>query len=207
MFPYLKEGDIVFFKKYKKNKSILKNRQIVIFNHPIKNKYLIKRINSVNQNNVEVIGDNIEFSEDSNKFGLINNEKIIGIVTSKLIIPKLKNFLIQNNLTDFEKLSNLSDLDINEIQRKSSLCTLNNLKKIRAIAIFKKEIGISPPQAYLLLHCGISSLKSLSLSTPYELERKISRLERILRVKTETDTTFTLLKEWIKKASQIDKSI
>ena len=97
MFPCLKEGDIVFFKKYKKNKSILKNRQIVIFNHPINNKNLIKRINSVNQNNVEVIGDNIEFSEDSNKFGLINNEKIIGIVTSKLIFPKLKNFLIQKN--------------------------------------------------------------------------------------------------------------
>jgi len=118
-----------------------------------------------------------------------------------------KSFFIQNNLADFEKLSNLSDLDINEIQRKSSLCTLNNLKKIRAIAIFKKEIGISPPQAYLLLHCGISSLKSLSLSTPFELERKIGRLERILRVKTETDITFALLKEWIKKASQIDKSI
>ena len=40
-----------------------------------------------------------------------------------------KSFFIKNNLTDFEKLSNLSDLDINEIQRKSSLCTLNNLKK------------------------------------------------------------------------------
>ena len=118
-----------------------------------------------------------------------------------------KSFFIQNNLTDFEKLSNLSDLDINEIQRKSSLCTLNNLKKIRAIAIFKKEIGISPPQAYLLLHCGISSIKSLSLSTPYELERKVGRLEWILRVKNETGTTFSLLKEWIKKASQIDKSI
>ena len=117
-----------------------------------------------------------------------------------------KSFFVQKNLTDFEKLSNLSDLDINEILRKSSLCTWNNLKKIRAIAIFKKEIGISPPQAYLLLHCGISSLKSLSLSTPYELERKIGRLERILRVKTETDITFALLKEWIKKASQIDKS-
>ena len=50
-----------------------------------------------------------------------------------------KSFFIKNNLTDFEKLSNLSDLDINEIQRKSSLCTLNNLKKIRAIAIFKKK--------------------------------------------------------------------
>ena len=118
-----------------------------------------------------------------------------------------KSFFVQNNLTDFEKLSNLSDQEINEIQKKSSLCTLNNLKKIRAIAIFKKEIGISPPQAYLLLHCGISSTKSLSQSTPYELERKIGRLERSLRVKNETDTTFSLLKEWIKKACQIDKSI
>ena len=118
-----------------------------------------------------------------------------------------KSFLIQNNLTDLEKLSNLSDLDINEIQRNSQLCTLNNLKKIRTIAIFKKEIGISPPQGYLLLHCGISSIKSLSLSTPYELERKIGRLERILRVKTKTYTNFSLLKEWIKKASQVYKSI
>ena len=102
-----------------------------------------------------------------------------------------KSFFIKNNLTEFEKLSNLSDQEINEIQRKSQLCTLNNLKKIRTIAIFKKEIGISPPQAYLLLHCGISSIKSLSLSTPYELERKIGRLERTLRVRTETEATFT----------------
>ena len=115
-----------------------------------------------------------------------------------------KSFFIQKNIIDFEKLSNLSDFDIDKIQRNSPFCTLNNLKKIRAIAIFKKEIGISPPEAYLLLHCGIGSIKSLSLSTPYELERKIGRLERILRVKTETNTTFTLLKEWIKKANQIE---
>ena len=112
-------------------------------------------------------------------------------------------FFIKNNLTDFEELSNISDLDINAFQRKSPLCTLNNLKKIRAIAIFKKQIGISPPEAYLLLHCGIGSIKSLSLSTPYELERKIQRLERILRVKTETDITFALLKKWIKRAKEI----
>ena len=92
MLPELKEGDILFFKKYKKNKSNLKNGQLVIFNHPFKNKRLIKRINSVNQNNIEVLGDNIEFSEDSNKFGLVNKAKIIGIITSKLIIPKLKLF-------------------------------------------------------------------------------------------------------------------
>ena len=114
-----------------------------------------------------------------------------------------KSFFIQNNLTNFEKLSNLSDLDINEILRKSSLCTLNNLNKIRAIAIFKKEIGISPAEAYLLLHCGIGSIKSLSLSTPYELERKIGRLERSLRVKSETDITVHILKKWIKKANQV----
>ena len=114
-----------------------------------------------------------------------------------------KSFFIKNNLTDFEELSNISDLDINAFQRKSPLCTLNNLKKIRAIAIFKKQIGISPPEAYLLLHCGIGSIKSLSLSTPYELERKIRRLERSLRVKTEADITFAVLKKWIKKANEI----
>jgi len=92
MSPSINEGDIVFFKKYKKNKSKLKNRQIIIFNHPIKNKRLIKRINSVNQNNIEVLGDNFEFSDDSNKFGLVNKDRIIGIVTSKLIIPKIKIF-------------------------------------------------------------------------------------------------------------------
>ena len=114
-----------------------------------------------------------------------------------------KSFFLQHKLTDFEKISHLSDLDINEIQRKSPLCTLNNLKKIRAIAIFKKEIGITPPEAYLLLHCGIGSIKSLSLSTPYELERKIGRLERSLRVKTKTNITLTILKKWIKRANQI----
>ena len=97
MLPSLKEGDIVFFKKYKKNKSKLKISQIIIFNHPLKNKSLIKRINSLTLNNIEVLGDNFEFSEDSKKFGLVNNEKVIGIVTSKLVIPKLKNLLIQKN--------------------------------------------------------------------------------------------------------------
>ena len=118
-----------------------------------------------------------------------------------------KSFFIKNNLTDFEELSNISDIDINAFQRKSPLCTLNNLKKIRAIAIFKKQIGISPPEAYLLLHCGIGSIKSLSQSTPYELESKIGRLERSLRVKTEAKITLALLKKWIKKASQISKYI
>ena len=116
-----------------------------------------------------------------------------------------KSFFVKNNIFDFEKLGNLSEFDINEIQRKSPLCSLNNLKKIKAIAIFKKEINISPPEAYLLLHCGIGTIKSLSLSTAYELEQKIRRLERNLRVKTKTEINFSILNKWIKRAKLIYK--
>ena len=84
MLPTLKEGDMVFFKKYIKNKSLLKVGQIVIIYHPLKNIRLIKRVKSIFKNSIEVLGDNIEFSDDSSKFGLINNEKVIGIVTSKI---------------------------------------------------------------------------------------------------------------------------
>ena len=86
MLPTLKEGDMVFFKKYIKNKSLLKVGQIVIIYHPLKNIRLIKRVKNIIKNSIEVLGDNIEYSDDSNKFGLINNEKVIGIVTSKLKI-------------------------------------------------------------------------------------------------------------------------
>ena len=85
MLPTLKENDIVFFKKYIKNKSLLKVGQIVIFYHPLKNIKLIKRIGKISKNSIVVFGDNIEYSDDSNKFGSISNEKIIGIVTSSII--------------------------------------------------------------------------------------------------------------------------
>ena len=84
MLPTLKEGDMVFFKKYIKNKSLLKVGQIVIIYHPLKNIRLIKRVKNIIKNSIVVFGDNIEYSDDSNKFGLINNEKVIGIVTSKI---------------------------------------------------------------------------------------------------------------------------
>lgn len=84
MLPTLKEGDMVFFKKYIKNKSLLKVGQIVIIYHPLKNIRLIKRVKNIIRNSIEVLGDNIEYSDDSYKFGLINNEKVIGIVTSKI---------------------------------------------------------------------------------------------------------------------------
>ena len=118
-----------------------------------------------------------------------------------------KSFLIKNKLDDFKKLSKLSDSELNIIQKSYSLCTLNNLRKIRAIANFKNELSISPNESNLLLHCGIGSIKSLSILNPYELKDRIGRLERTLRTKTQTKITVPILKDWIKRANQICKSI
>ena len=101
MLPTLKENDLVFFKKYIKDKSLLKEGQIVIFYHPFKKLRLIKRINYVSKNSIEVFGDNILYSDGSSKFGSINNEKIIGVVTSKIISLKLKNLLSQKKSSTF----------------------------------------------------------------------------------------------------------
>ena len=118
-----------------------------------------------------------------------------------------KYFLIKNKLNESNKLSRLSDSDLNNIQKSYSLCTLNNLRKIRAIANFKNELSISPYESYLLLHCGIGSIKSLSILNPYELKERIGRLERNLRTRTETKITIPILKSWIHRANQISKSI
>ena len=114
-----------------------------------------------------------------------------------------KYYLIKNNLNNFAKLSKLKDLELNDIQRSSPLCTLYNLKKIRAIAIFKNELSISPNEAQLLLHCGIYSVKSLSILNPYQLKERIGRLERILSTKTQTKITLSTLKTWIIRANKI----
>ena len=95
MIPALNDGDIVFFKKYSFNKSLLKIGDIIIFYHPLKKIRLIKRVKIINEFSLEVSGDNQIFSSDSNLFGAIQKEKIIGIVTSKIsinIIPKINIF-------------------------------------------------------------------------------------------------------------------
>ena len=118
-----------------------------------------------------------------------------------------KFYLIQNKLNDYKKLSQLSDSELNMIQKSYSLCSLNNLRKIRTIATFKNELSISPQESNLLLHCGIGSIKSLSKLNPYELKERIGRLERILRTKTQTKITLSKLQDWIERANQIRQSI
>tara|TARA_B100001248_G_C26968411_1_gene269110 strand:- start:106 stop:369 length:264 start_codon:yes stop_codon:yes gene_type:complete len=85
MSPTFKEGDKVFYKKYLIYKSNLKVGQVVIFKHPIQERIQIKRIKQIKENCIEVIGDNSKYSNDSKSFGFVQNEKIIGIVTSKII--------------------------------------------------------------------------------------------------------------------------
>ena len=118
-----------------------------------------------------------------------------------------KSFLIKNKLNNFKKLSQLTDSELNNIQNSHSLCSLNNLRKIRAIANFKNELSITPYESYLLLHCGIGSIKSLSILNPYDLKERIGRLERSLRTKTQISITLPTLKDWINRANEICKSI
>ena len=91
MSPTFNEGDLVFYRKYLKNKSNLKVGQVVIFRHPIQDRIQIKRIKQIKENCIEVIGDNSKDSTDRKSFGFVQNEKIIGIVTSKILNFKLSN--------------------------------------------------------------------------------------------------------------------
>ena len=118
-----------------------------------------------------------------------------------------KYFLIKKKLNDFKKLSHLSDYELYTIQKSYSLCTLNNLRKIRAIANFKNELSIPPYESALLLHCGVGSIKSLSNLNPYDLKERIGSLERSLRTKTQTNISLSTIKNWIIRADQICKSI
>jgi len=90
MEPLLESGDIVFYKDVK-NKSKISIGDIVIFNHPTKNIKLIKKISAIKGAGFEVSGENTKFSDDSNYFGLINKDSIIGIVTSRISQKSFKN--------------------------------------------------------------------------------------------------------------------
>ena len=66
------------------DRSSIKKGEIVIFNHPTKKIKLIKKISSIKGKGVEVYGENTDFSNDSNYFGLINKNSVVGIVTSRI---------------------------------------------------------------------------------------------------------------------------
>ena len=111
-----------------------------------------------------------------------------------------KDFLKNNNFNTWESIYKLSDIQISEFLQNKSLCTESRFKKIRAISLFIIKLNLTPHQAYLLLHSGIGSLKTLSTQNPDSLRQKIGRLERKMGVKTHLNLNQKLLKEWIKRS-------
>ena len=114
-----------------------------------------------------------------------------------------KRYLIKNNLDSWEKLRGLTDSEINNILKLDPLCTQSRLLKIRAISIFIIDLEISSHEAYLLLHSGISSVKSLSTLNPAIIQKKIGRLKRNLNLNTGSNIDLAVLKSWILKAKKI----
>ena len=114
-----------------------------------------------------------------------------------------KEFLKNNNLNTWESIHKLTDNQISQFLQQKSLCTESRLKKIRAIALFIIELNLKPHQAYLLLHAGIGSLKTLSTQNPYSLNQTIGRLERKIGVKTQSNINQKLLKDWIKRSKDL----
>ena len=116
-----------------------------------------------------------------------------------------KEFLINNNFDSWQKIRNLSDSEINKIIKSELLCTASRLIKIRAIAIFIIDLNLLPYEAFLLLHCGVGNIKTLSSLNPESLKKKIGRLERNLNVKTQSNLDLSLMKIWILRAKTLTR--
>tara|TARA_Y100001978_G_scaffold158080_1_gene143680 strand:+ start:91 stop:504 length:414 start_codon:yes stop_codon:yes gene_type:complete len=114
-----------------------------------------------------------------------------------------KNFLLESNFNTWSKLRFLKDRDISNILKKNRLCTESRLKKIRAISVFIYELEIKPHHAYLLLHCGIGTIKAISILEAHDVFSRIGRLERKLNIKTIDTPNIVLIKSWIKKSKNI----
>ena len=116
-----------------------------------------------------------------------------------------KEFLRNNNFDSWQKIKNLSDSEINKIIKSELLCTASRLIKIRAIAIFIIDLNLLPYEAFLLLHCGVGDIKTLSNLNPESLKKKIGRLERNLNVRTQSNLDLSLMKIWILRAKTLSK--
>ena len=114
-----------------------------------------------------------------------------------------KEFLKNNKLNTWKSIYKLTDLQISHFLQQKSLCTESRFKKLRAIALFIIELKLTPHQAYLLLHSGIGTLKTLSTLNPDSLKQKIGRLERKMGVRTKSEINQKLLKDWIKRSKEL----
>lgn len=82
MEPTFKLGDYVLVNKLAYMFGKPSKGNVIVFNHPKeKNRFLIKRISLVTKSDeLYVVGDNKDFSQDSRHFGPIKKDLIIGKV-------------------------------------------------------------------------------------------------------------------------------
>ncbi len=96
MLPTFSSGDIVIYRAFRRDLYDLRKGSVVIFRHPMeREKLLLKRVQEVGSNGIDVRGDNSQISIDSRQFGFISYDLLIGIVEvvltcNNLGIRKLK---------------------------------------------------------------------------------------------------------------------
>ena len=83
MLPLLHPGDVVYTKS---SKQVFAG-DIVIANHPFRKRCIIKQVEAVHDNGVELAGLNADETEDSKTFGILPVHDIIGIVVAKQQTP------------------------------------------------------------------------------------------------------------------------
>ena len=84
MMPTFKDGDTVLVNRLAYLFGFPKIRDIVALKDPRDGKVLIKRVTKIVDSRYFVLGDNLEHSTDSRKFGMIGKSEIVGKVIHKI---------------------------------------------------------------------------------------------------------------------------
>jgi len=85
MLPTLHDGDWVLVEECYYKKHSPEEGELVLIEHPQRQGYLmVKRIFSITEEALHIVGDNPEYSTDSRHFGLVHLEKLRARVWSRL---------------------------------------------------------------------------------------------------------------------------
>lgn len=98
MLPYLQPGDYVLVNTWAYQGRHPARSDVVVFKHPYKKMIYVKRVSHVagdvfmgralQVGEFSVQGDNVEFSEDSRVFGVLNDSSLVGRVESVVCCQK-----------------------------------------------------------------------------------------------------------------------
>ena len=118
-----------------------------------------------------------------------------------IVFEDEKIVLLSIGITSWSTLKKLSEGDLSQITRKHRI-SINKLKRLQCISLFITELDLNQKDAFILLHSGIPSIKSLSTLTPQELIQKTGRLERMLNTRRQPVVNIKSAQKWISKAKE-----